>query len=350
MDWVQAQAVGVHARGTGPRAVAAGAPRSTLTPATARRNRDPLDANAEAPFAAALLLAAAGRSQAGPRRSRAQRVVMGAASAVAASGDLPGSLFRKMTDEEILRNLRAMHGWRNVDMGAGGNCLFLSIAPQVSGDDVAALSSRSPVWEERLGTGVAVSWEVLSARDRARCLRQIAMFDESDFIAQLHDLRVRGDTVPQYIHWRALELYKDMVEEFLSTGILGDELPGDNPPWNMQARYDQVRRLARDTPPGEMYDFVLRHAEKYMDCTGREGNWAGSSEMAALASAFERPFAAFGNNWVSQDEVELRCVGADQWEVMPYFDVPAPGKSRGAAPVRIFQTRGGGHYQMLHAS
>jgi len=257
-----------------------------------------------------------------------------------------------MDDREILQNLGQMRGWRNVDMGAGGNCLFLSIAPQISADDLAALSSRSPVWDQRLGASIAASWEALALKERARLLRQIAMLDESDFIAQLGDLCARGDSVPAELHWRAVELFKDMVEEFISTGSFLEELGVSwTPPWgDPHARYNQVRQLARDTPRREVYDFVMKHADEYMRVTGREGNWAGSSEMAALASALERSFEAYGNNWVSQDAVELRSVGTDQWEVLPYFYAPAPGNSRSLPPVRIFQTKGGGHYQMLHSN
>lgn len=175
------------------------------------------------------------------------------------------------------------------------------------------------------------------------------MFDESEFIARLGDLSARGDSMPPEVHWRAMELFKDMVEEFLTTGSFLDELGISwTPPWgDPHGRYNQVRQLARDTPSKEVYGFVLRHAEEYMRVTGREGNWAGSSEMAALANAFERSVEAYGNNWVSQDEVELRSVGPDEWEVLPYFDAIAPGGGRSLPPVRIFQTKGGGHYQTL---
>jgi len=258
-----------------------------------------------------------------------------------------------MSDAEILRNLEEVNGWRNVEMGADGNCLFRSIAPQISAGDVAGLPSRSPVWEQALGADIGESWEALAVKERAMLLRRIAILDEKEFIAQLADLCTRGEAVTPERHWRALELFKDMAEEFMSSGAT--ELPA-GVPWcgqfvrtreGLRATYGRVRQLARDTPARDVQDFVLKHAEEYMQITGCEGNWAGSSEMVALASALGRSFAAYGNNWISQDSVELQLTGLGQWEVLPYFEAPGAGSIAGLPPVRIFQTNGGGHYQML---
>merc|ERR1719414_2446855 len=249
-----------------------------------------------------------------------------------------------MSDAEILKNLSDLHGWRNIDMGAGGNCLFLSVAPQVTAADVAALPSRSPVWKDALGADVGQRWEGLQARERARLLRRIAILDESEFVADLSGLCARAEAVPEPVRERALELFKDMAEEFIDSNLteLAEEVPRW-PPWNRDPVYKRVRDIVQKYSTAQVHEFVLVHAAKYMQITGRDGNWAGSSEMAALANALGRSFAAYGNNWVSQDSVELL-----RGEVQPYFNAPAPDREEsGSPPVLIFQTNGGGHYQML---
>lgn len=252
-----------------------------------------------------------------------------------------------MDDAEILDSLLTSRGLRNADKGAGGNCLFLSIAPQVAPEDVSALPLRSAAWVQALGEDLGERWGALPARERARLLRRIAILDEQEFIAKLASLVNSSEPMPAEISWRALELFKDMAEEFISKGKT--ELAEGLPLWGVRETvYNRVREKARDTPAGKVHAFVLEHAEEYMRCTGREGNWAGSSEMAALASALGRSFEAYGNNWVSQDAVELRPAArpGGTWEVQPYFAAKG-GRSAKTEPVRIFQTNGGGHYQAL---
>lgn len=248
-----------------------------------------------------------------------------------------------MSDSEILANLRETHGWSNVDMGAGGNCLFLSVAPQISAQDVMDLPSHSAEWSQKLGSDLGQRWEAMPVRERAKWLRRIAMLDELELAAELKDLHLRGDVLPADVSFRVVELFKDMAEEFISSGIT--ELAA-GVSWSRQGMYERVRELANKTPEQDMVEFVLKHMEEYISITGREGNWAGSSELAALAHALGRPFEAYGNNWVSQQAVELRNGENGRWEVVPYFRAPCP-EGRGGDAVCIFQTNGGGHYQML---
>lgn len=245
-----------------------------------------------------------------------------------------------MNDAEILTNLRDTHGWERAEMGAGGNCLFLSVAAQVDTADVAPLPSRGPAWAQALGEDLGQRWAALDVRQRASLLRRIAILDEREFVAELAALRAGQQGAPEPVRERALELFKDMAEEFIDSGIT--ELAEGvvrMPPWSRKGVYDRVRQVVEEYSSDQVHDFVLKHADEYMRITGREGNWAGSSEMAALASALGRPFAAYGNNWVSQDRQVL-----EGGEVQPYFRAAAPGGSR---EVLIFQTNGGGHYQML---
>mmetsp|Transcript_37075 Transcript_37075/g.96402 ORF Transcript_37075/g.96402 Transcript_37075/m.96402 type:complete len:193 (+) Transcript_37075:2-580(+) len=187
----------------------------------------------------------------------------------------------------------------------------------------------------------------MPAPSRASWLRRTAMADEEGFIKELQAFRRTGEPLPSYHAWRLRELYKDMAEEFISSGIT--DLGAGIPSWNLPAVYQRVRELAGTTSDADVLDFALKHAGQYIAITGREGNWAGSSEMAALARAFDRPMLAFGNNWVTQDAIQLtkRENSEVQWEVLPYFEALVPDGRQVGVPVRVFQTNGGGHYQML---
>eukprot|EP00931_Biecheleriopsis_adriatica_P049783 TRINITY_DN28804_c0_g1_i3.p1 TRINITY_DN28804_c0_g1~~TRINITY_DN28804_c0_g1_i3.p1 ORF type:complete len:242 (-),score=54.27 TRINITY_DN28804_c0_g1_i3:44-769(-) len=237
-----------------------------------------------------------------------------------------------------------MNSCRYEMAGAGGNCLFLSAAPQVAAAELTDLSSRSPAWEAELGADLGARWQDLQPRERAALLRRMAMLDEAEFLAELDGLLARGEQLPADVEWRTRELFTDMAEEFIGSNTT--ELAADIPGWDRMSLYSRVREVVSTWELERICKFVLLHGEEYMATTGREGNWAGSSEMAAMASALRRPVMAYGNNWVSQDEVQLLEVAPDQWELQPYFEAHVPGESR-AEPILVFQTNGGGHYQML---
>lgn len=201
-----------------------------------------------------------------------------------------------------------------------------------------------------MGSDVADRWEATPARGRASLLRRIALQDEADFIDEVRTSLRDGVSLSDEQEWRILELFKDMAEEFIATNKT--ELAADAGTavpflsFGLPGIYERVQKVVRETPFEKARDFVLKHAHEYMATTGREGNWAGSSEMAALARALRRPFAAYGNNFVAEDDVEVKEVEAGKLEVQPYFLAPAPAGER-SLPVRVFQTKGGGHYQML---
>jgi len=111
-------------------------------------------------------------------------------------------------------------------------------------------------------------------------------------------------------------MFKDMAEEYMSTGIAEQEISAGVPSWDRTGIYKRIRDLAHSKRPEEIQEYVLKHAEHYMSITGRPGNWAGSSEMLALASAFGRSIEAYGNNWISQDAVYVEKSGT----VQPYLN------------------------------
>merc|ERR1712118_290571 len=89
-----------------------------------------------------------------------------------------------------------------------------------------------------------------------------------------------------------------------------------------RARSRSKRPLACRTPREGIYSFVVKHAQQYVQTTGREGNWAGSSEMAALSNALRRPFEAYGNDWITQDAVAVKLQEDGSKDILPYFNAP----------------------------
>eukprot|EP00929_Paragymnodinium_shiwhaense_P102153 TRINITY_DN65339_c0_g1_i1.p1 TRINITY_DN65339_c0_g1~~TRINITY_DN65339_c0_g1_i1.p1 ORF type:complete len:376 (-),score=67.19 TRINITY_DN65339_c0_g1_i1:87-1214(-) len=278
---------------------------------------------------------------------------------------------QRMSDTRILENLAARRGWICKDMGSGGNCLFRSIAQQISTDDLDVLAKRRPQWMASLAAAadrglplpLRREWPEMTVLQRGRVLRKIAILDEREFLGELEEVRRRRSPLPPRIVQRILELFKDMAEEFISRGkteLAKDELEVackdealrdktlSASAHRRNAIYQRVSSLAQESSENTMIDFVLKHAEEYLAITGRDGNWAGSSEMEALAHAFSRRFESYGNNWVSGEMVELEEVGTDLWEVRPYFQSCSQAEGAdGRDAVRVFQTRGGGHYRML---
>lgn len=218
------------------------------------------------------------------------------------------------------------------------------MALQVRAEDVKDVASRSAAWEAALGDNLADRWEDMGPRERASLLRRMAILDESEFIAELAAARARGEPLSTDVEWRTRELFTDMAEEFISSNKT--ELAADIPGWNREALYSRVREVVSTFSLDQICEYVLLHADEYLQTTGREGNWAGSSEMAALSSVLQRPVQAYGNNWVSQDEVKLEQADGDEWKILPYFEATCYAEARGDA-IRVFQTHGGGHYQML---
>jgi len=251
---------------------------------------------------------------------------------------------QRMNESEILRNIHERHGWTPKDKGAGGNCLFLSMAPQVYAEDLRDVLRRHPEWESSLGSDLAERWEDLEIKAKALKLREMAIMDEKDFVAELQALRASGEKLTTESEWRMRELFTDMLEEFVSTYKHG--LGAAVMKFPPQGIYDRVKELVAQYNLDQVHDFVLKHADEYMETTGREGNWAGSSEMAALSSVLKRQILAYGNNFVTQDEVKVKELEDGGKEVLPYFDARCFTEARGDA-IRVFQTQGGGHYQLL---
>lgn len=267
----------------------------------------------------------------------------------------------RMDDCEILRNLASVRGWRRQDMGAKGNCLFLSVATQVEPTDVEALSQRSEMWMDMLGPKIRASWRKKSVPTRARFLRRIAVKDELEWIQRVREAW-RDEPMPEADVFRTRELFMDMVEEFAREGCGTGGLPQLPPSCSKEKIYEVVREFKRGKTFEEEFEFVQMHMERYLEKTGHEGNWAGSSELVALSHALQRPVEAYGNNWLSQPTVQvLLSENGTRCQVLPYLAArptehgveshspvsSAASSEEGSQPIRVFQTNGGGHYQML---
>eukprot|EP00435_Cladocopium_sp_Y103_P001609 s5737_g1.t1 len=209
----------------------------------------------------------------------------------------------RMNDTEILNNIQEQHGWTPQDKGAGGNCLFLSMAPQVEPEDLRDVHLRSERWEEALGSDLADRWKDLKILQRANILRQMAIMDEAEFLEELQALG--SGELPPEADWRMRELFTDMLEEFVTSNKhgLGAGVMG----WDLQGVYKRVRKLLSEYKTDQVHEFVLKHGAEYMQITGREGNWAGSSEMAALSSVLRRPVLAYGNNTAGTSKSVTAC-------------------------------------------
>ncbi|CAK9095621.1 unnamed protein product [Durusdinium trenchii] len=240
----------------------------------------------------------------------------------------------RMTDQEILQNLKERHGWSSQDKGAGGNCLFLSMAPQITAKDV----------EESLGSELAEKWKDMPLREKASQLRRLAILDETKFITELKALSATSEPLPSPVEWRLRELFTDMAEEFISSNKT--ELAAGILPWDREGLYRQVRKVVAEYSLDQMCEYVLKHADEYLQTTGKDGNWAGSSEMAGLSRVVKRPILAYGNNNVSEGGLKMKELEDGSKEVLPYFEARCFSEARGD-PIKVFQTYGGGHYQML---
>eukprot|EP00931_Biecheleriopsis_adriatica_P064938 TRINITY_DN39590_c0_g1_i1.p1 TRINITY_DN39590_c0_g1~~TRINITY_DN39590_c0_g1_i1.p1 ORF type:complete len:352 (+),score=43.51 TRINITY_DN39590_c0_g1_i1:46-1101(+) len=261
---------------------------------------------------------------------------------------------KQMSDDQIRENLEEIHGWKSIDMGSDGNCFFLSVAPQVSPDDVAALPARSPDWERALGGDLENRWGELPAADRAALLRKIAVLDEEEFITDLQILtNTNGGEIAWEKTWRAMEMFKDMAEHFISHGetelAAGVLLMG--PTWvHRKMVYAKVREVLQEKTPREQLEFVLSHADRYFQAMRQDGTWAGTSEMVAISNSLGRPVAVYGNNRASDAwaDTELAAHG-DKWEVLPYFELGEQDNlGTEEKAIRIFSCSG--HFQMLGRS
>ena len=100
----------------------------------------------------------------------------------AANGE--GEAQQCMSDCEILENLQSQYNLTPHEMGGGGNCLFLSMAEQVSSVDVArALAQLQDPTLDQAVAQLPTAWEETARPTRGKILRQIAVLTERQMLA-----------------------------------------------------------------------------------------------------------------------------------------------------------------------
>jgi len=235
-----------------------------------------------------------------------------------------------MSDKEILQTLLEQHGLQMNHCAGSYDSLLLAVIPQVSADDISRLPQR---WAEAWHGGNATEqWQCMTPTERVRMLRRVSFLEESEFLSGL-----AHNQASLFNDWRTLELFKDMVEELVSTGRLGAKETPE--PWNLTAVSAYVRKLARETPPALVHKFVLTNADASWWTARRRARWAATPEMAALSRAFGRPFVAYGHDPGVPGEVEMKAVGEHECE-LPYMNTFAPYSSlsaTGKQPVLLFR-------------
>jgi len=97
-------------------------------------------------------------------------------------------------------------------------------------------------------------------------------------------------------------------------------------------------------------DFVKENFEEYCGFTSRPNNWAGTSEVIALAQVLGKRLVAFGDDKVIFHGKKQIPVDERTGLVRPYFvaEPVLPASDEEAdEPIVLFQAWGGGHYQVL---
>jgi len=188
-------------------------------------------------------------------------------------------------------------------------------------------------------------WARFSVAERVGFLRKIAVLDTHAFLARISDFHTCEVPLLPSDCDRIMKLFKRIVEMFISSGKT--DLAVGVKWWNFRSVCACVREHARHTSITKAQEFVLAHAEEYLDLLQCELSWAGSPEIMALANVIRRPFIAYGNDWISSDTVKVVSVEGGMWTVQPYLTTTTPGGTRESLPVFVFQVNGGGFYNML---
>ena len=220
----------------------------------------------------------------------------------------------KWDDQTIIKNLIQQGFGSPVDKGGDGRCLFRSISPQITEED-CIVASTIPHIQSLLCS--FDEWSSYNLLEQSDLLRRLAMAEESYFFSSLSEDMALDEEGLKWIR----ELYKDMLAEI-------------EHPLNFR-----LRETVRNTTDLEKYTYCRNHFSAYKASTSRPTNWAGTSELIALSRVFNRQTMAFGQDFASSKKVRLDQEG----NVLPYHNWPCGTNP----PIVVFQTNGGGHYQLL---
>jgi len=226
-------------------------------------------------------------------------------------------------DAAIIDNLKKHYGLKPQDMGGGGRCLFHSLREQISENELKNIKSR---WPNAMQVNVDL-YQTLSADAKANLLREIAIWEEKNFLITRNKKDVLFKDLPKDEQYWALEMAKDWHQEIEGNTALTRD-------WFK----DKVKtKEGRE----ELWQYVINHKDQYWKKTGCDTNWAGTAEAIALARELKRPLKMFGRDDVSDERgAKLDKDG----KVLPYSEYIFGATEK---PILVFQTGGGGHYQML---
>lgn len=215
------------------------------------------------------------------------------------------------TDKHLITALQKQGFGKPLPNAANGNCLFLSIAPQIEGQDLEEAC-------QQLGEELPL-WNTLSEDEQADLLRAWAMRKENIFFKNLPEQAEELSNDDQ--EWLR-ECYKDFLQEL-------EECPAY-----------QIPERIQNTSLQAQLDYVKNNDETYIERTGRPKNWAGTAEYIALSRLFNRQITAYGyDQATAQNTIQYDANN----QVQPYYR-RVIGRE---PPITIFQCHGGGHYEHL---
>lgn len=210
-----------------------------------------------------------------------------------------------LNDAPIVANLKKQGFLPPIERGANGSCLFLSVAPQITQEDL-----------DYLDDSMLKDWNSSTEQEKADLLRMLAMRAESQFICSLND----GILNEEDVDW-INELYKDMLQEI------------------EKLNFSDTRERSKAASAEEKLEFCKAHFSEYKKRTKKTYKWAGTSELIGIGRTFNRKVIAYGRDLAQSKKVLVNA----KKEIQPYYESPT-GE---LPPIYVFQCSGGGHYRQL---
>lgn len=227
------------------------------------------------------------------------------------------------TDTEILANLEQHLGLVAVEQGGAGRCLFHSLREQVT---QAELVSIKNLFSDALQAQMN-AYSTLTPDDKADLLRALAIAYEKDFIVTKNNKAKDFTALNKQDQAWVLEMAKDFYEE------LGHDRDKTRAWFHANKGSSAGRQI--------LWKYIVDNRDAYWAKTSCVTNWAGSAEAIVFARLLQRPLRMYGMDLVtSLDGAELDQQGV----VKPYLNYDFSYKN---PPLLVYQTMGGGHYNML---
>lgn len=237
----------------------------------------------------------------------------------------PSSPIINANDNTIIDNLKKHYQLEPKEMGGDGRCLFHSLREQITQAELVAVKAKWP----KIITDKVDTYSILGDDAKANILREIAMWEEKDFIDTKNKKALKYNALsPDEQAW-VQEMAKDWYQEI--AGSSADKTRD----WFNKSMADSSGQEA-------VWQFVIANRDAYWAKTSCETNWAGTAEAIAIACAINRPLKMFGLDQASSATGPKYDMDG---KVFPYAEYLFTGAGKKA--LLVFQTNGGGHYKML---